>query len=324
MESASKLREKIVKIVDIARYAPSVHNAQPWKVSVDKNSIRVDVSPSHSLKFSDPTGRETIISLGIFSEALVLGAAAHGFVLKEASLSSGGSVLEFVHSDQKIDPAIKGDVRSLKTRCTDRSIFEPVQISAAAVRKIENSSSIKGATVKVVVDKKIISKIADLTSRGISLALGSPDFRRELSGYLTLPWSHSKRGISVLSLRIPMLLAVMEPHFIRWGIGLGEEVKTEKRRWLSASGIIFITTAGDVKNDWFQAGRAYLRTALAAEHLGLAQATSAATVEASTFHEDVEDILNTKQRLQSATRIGRGSNKKIYSPRVSASELLAT
>jgi hypothetical protein len=173
------------------------------------------------------------------------------------------------------------------------------------------------------VDRDVVKAAAKLTSQGIQLALSSPGFRKELSQYLVLPWSRKKRGIAVKSLHVSWLLEVMEPWLIRLGIGLKAEADLEKKRWLSASAIIVITSIGDMPKYWFEVGRTYLRVSLIVEKHSLSQATSAAVVEASDFHEDVEKLMHTKQRIQSMMRIGApGAPKRYHSPRLDAEELI--
>jgi hypothetical protein len=109
---------------------------------------------------------------------------------------------------------------------------------------------------------------------------------------------------------------------MKTGLGVTSEVKLERKRWLSSSGIIFITTAGDVPEYWFEAGRAYLHVALEIENQGLSQATSAATVEASNYHEDIERLLGTNERLQCVIRVGKGAKNRNHSPRVNVEDLL--
>ncbi len=111
---------------------------------------------------------------------------------------------------------------------------------------------------------------------------------------------------------------------LKLGLNTGKEAALEEKRWLSASAIVLITTEGDLHDDWFEAGRVYMRVSLEIERSGFSQATSAATVEAATFHEDIEKLLGTSQRLQAAIRIGKGVSKRKYSPRVSAEELITS
>ena len=320
-----KLSESLTKIVDIARLAPSVHNTQPWRISTQNNSIVVELDPRFTLTDGDPTGRETIISLGIFCEALTLSAATFGFACQSAKLDDRRAELKFdenVSEQARMDADSK--IRLLRTRCTDRSIYKMRELSDVDLQSLQASSHIDGVQVMADSDPDHIKKTAGLTAQGIQLALSNPKFRSELSQYLVVQNSHKKRGISVRSLYIPGLIAFVEPFILRLGIALGQEVKLEKKRWLSSSGLVFITTDGDMPEYWFAAGKAYLEVALAIEALGLSQATSAATVEASTFHEDIEQMLGTSKRLQCVIRIGEGQKNRAYSPRVDAAELITS
>lgn len=320
MQVSQKLEAELPSILESARLAPSVHNTQPWKLSIKDSSVIISIDERIDLKYSDPTGRETYISLGIFTEAFMLAAASRGLSDGKIALEGSRAKLEF-----KLGPVARLDkeLAALARRSTDRSIYKPVDIPPAIIKEIEGID-VPGVRLRVVTDRQLIETTAGLTAKGIGLALSNPDFRKELSRYLIRPWSGKKRGISTGSLALPTPLAVMEPWFIRIGAGLRKEVKVEQKRWLSASGVVFVITSGDITKDWFAAGRAYLRASLAIERAGLSQATSAATVEASTFHEDVEDMLKTNQRLQCVIRIGRGLAKRHSSPRLSAEDLLAT
>lgn len=305
------------KLIEIARLAPSVHNTQPWIISTDRENIEVRIDKGHKLGPGDPTGRQTIISLGIFSEAINLAAEEIGFKMTETKLSNDKVILKFKKDKPKVN-----EVKFIKKRATDRSIYEKVVIDKAAEGLIKKSWS--GGTLKIWVmkDESFMKELAEFTSKGIRLALSNPEFRKELSDYLVLPWSGKKRGIAVWSLYIPAILAFMQPLLLKFGFNTGQEAKLERKRWLSASAVILITTDGDLHEDWFEAGRAYLRVSLAVEKLGLSQATSAATVEAATFHEDVEKMLGTNQRLQAVLRIGKGVKNRRYSPRLSTKELI--
>ena len=315
------LADHLVNILEIARLAPSVHNTQPWLVSVDGDAIKIEADARHKLTYGDPTGRQITISLGIFSEAVCLAAEQLGL---KAAKTSFQQERVFIHFEKTADKQQSNSelVRLLRQRHTDRSLYRPIALTEEFVKIIEHSHI--GADVRVwaTTDQAKIKKIATLTAQGISLALHSPDFRKELSHYLVLPWSKKKRGIAVRSLYIFWLLELFEPWLIKFGVGLRTEVRLEKKRWLSASGVIAITAAGDMPKFWFEAGRTYLRVSLTIEKFGLSQATSAAAIEASNYHEDIEELLGTNQRILAMIRVGNGSRKKYYSPRVKPNELL--
>lgn len=323
IKETESLSRKLFDIVDIARLAPSVHNSQPWRVSMEDDRIKVSVDPAFRLVDGDPTGRQTIISLGIFCEAMLIGLMHYNFQTTKVVFQDESVVLSVKEVPKPLD--VNGDIASLRTRATDRSIYRPTTIDDK-IRKIilASGAGIPGAKVWLVRDKPAIDHLAKWTAQGIGVALSSASFRHELSHMLVRPHSKKNRGISTASLHIPKTLAIVEPMLMGLGLGLKQEVKLEQKRWESASAICMITTDGDMPDYWFSAGRVYLRAALAIEKLGLSQATSASTVEASTFHEDVEQLLGTKQRLQSVIRIGLGAKHRPHSPRVNANDLIST
>lgn len=323
MKESVSLQDKLVDILNIARFAPSVHNAQPWKVSLEDDTLLVRIDKTHSLKHGDPTGRQTIISLGIFCEAIVVAARHEGFNVM--GVAFGGSSVKLklkpsfdtFHSDKTAE--------LLKKRCTDRSIYRPAKLSQKMIDNIEGFAGINsGLELKFTTDRITIDKIAKLTSRGIRLALSNPAFRKELRVHLVEPWSRKKRGIAVRSLYINWLLAVMQPFLMDLGVGSKAESILEKKRWLSATGIVLILGDGDSSRYWFNAGRGYLRASLEIEAAGLSQATSAAVIEASNYHEDIESLIGTNKRLLGMIRVGEGSKLRHYSPRVDAEQLITS
>lgn len=322
MEKFNDLYQKVSAILEIARLAPSVHNTQPWIVQLKKNELTVSVDKNFALSDGDPTGRQTTISLGIFAEAIRIGAILNGLDCKFSNVKNTSFTAILIGLQRQARTNVSGQVKLLKQRCSNRSIYSPAIIEDELKTKLAHCSVSGDISVKVVTDKTIIDKVAVLTSKGIRLALGSPAFRKELSSYLLLPWSKRKRGISVKSLNLPWPLGILQPSLIRLGLGLNAEANLEKRRWESASAIVAISGKGDMPEHWFEAGQSYLQASLAIEQAGLSQATSAAIVEASNFHEDIEDLLQQNERILCLIRIGRGQKKGQHSPRLGVSELL--
>lgn len=312
-------RSDLLEILEIARWAPSVHNTQPWKVTAEGDMITVEIDKTHKLVDGDPTGRETIISLGIFCEAISIGCAHSGKKVESMSLQTDGAKIRVAESGQEQTTAEK--VKLLESRSTDRSIYKPAEISAEMVSDLKACADGLEVTVEVSAGKPVIEKVADLTSKGIALSLSSPSFRKELSNYLVLPNSNSKRGINVKSLYLPGFITWFEPWLVKSGLVRGFERDMEKKRWASASALIMVTALGDLHKYWFDTGRAYLRLSLTIEKHGLSQATSAAIVEASNYHDDIEDMLGTKLRILALMRVGQGKKRRYQSPRLSAEDL---
>lgn len=321
MDINGLLNNRIMEILELARFAPSVHNTQPWIVAVRDDNILIQIDQKYRLEDGDPVGRQTMISLGIFSEAVVIAARKYNLLLKQVTLSDAGVALRFGFFESKTDNTYADLIRK---RVSDRSVYKRIAISPEMVTALENSDQQKGIGISVRTDPEFIARVSDLTARGIAIALSNPGFRKELSKFILPARSIKKRGISVKNLYIPKIRSMFEPLLLRFGWKLDKEAIIEKERWNSASGIICITSQSDMPRAWFDAGRTYLQVALLVEKLGLSQATSAAAVEASTYHHDLEQMLGTTRRLQCVIRIGEGRKKRQPSPRVDAVDLLAT
>lgn len=316
-----KLTDNITNIISIARLAPSVHNSQPWQVRLKNDALLISPEPGRRLAQGDPTGRQTFISLGIFTEACVIALEYYGFKTKGIKVSK--ETIEITTSQGTAGMANDNLVKSLKTRFTDRSIYRKVEITSQQTDKITSSWQSEGVKLSVSTDTEIIDRCASLTAQGLLLALSSPGFRKELTDYL-VPSQKTEYGIPLSTLQTGKLQTAVTKQLIASGLSRKHEAETERKRWQSAGALVFVLADGDSIEYWVESGRAYLRASLAIEELGLSQATSAAIVEAMDLHEDIEKMLGTNQRIQCLLRIGRGQSKPKYSGRLSAESLIIT
>lgn len=312
------LEKSINNIISIARLAPSVHNTQPWQVKAEGDKIILSLKPERKLIYGDPIGRQSWISLGIFTESCVIALRVEGF---EATNIIQDDEQIYINVRSSVGNFDKSDLVALKNRFTDRSIYTPTKITGDQIKEFEASWQSSSVEVKGVTAHEIIDKCATLTRQGLLLALSSPDFRKELSDYL-VPNDKTPYGIPTSALKSGKIISRFTKRLIARGVRRKQEAQLEYERWLSASAVIFILASGDTKPYWLEAGRAYLRASLAIEKLGLRQATSAAVVEASDFHEDIEQMLGSKKRILCMLRVGISNSKKIYSGRFEVEDLI--
>src|SRR4051812_18680510 len=72
--------ETMRRALDLARFAPSAHNTQPWRVTTDAGRLVVSVDPRRRLANSDPLDRDLHLGLGGFVEALTIALRGEGVV----------------------------------------------------------------------------------------------------------------------------------------------------------------------------------------------------------------------------------------------------
>ena len=80
VQAAGLLEPEHIAILHHASLAPSGHNSQPWTVRVvGPHEWIIEADPNRRLPGVDPQNREAMLSLGAFTENLVLAAGALGF-----------------------------------------------------------------------------------------------------------------------------------------------------------------------------------------------------------------------------------------------------
>src|SRR5262245_28606056 len=71
-------REVVRRALDLARFAPSAHNTQPWRVSSVEGALVVGVDPRRHLEHGDPNKRDLDLALGGFVEAIAIALRSEG------------------------------------------------------------------------------------------------------------------------------------------------------------------------------------------------------------------------------------------------------
>jgi hypothetical protein len=66
-------------LLEVARWGPSAHNIQPWRLRpVSEDAAALLCAPDRPLPDTDPTGRFTMVGLGVFVETLAIAARETG------------------------------------------------------------------------------------------------------------------------------------------------------------------------------------------------------------------------------------------------------
>src|SRR5580700_7375696 len=81
--------ETVKRALALARFAPSAHNTQPWRVGMDGGRLVIGVDPRRRLSHSDPLGRDLRLALGGFVEALTLALANEGVAVEAVDPPTG-------------------------------------------------------------------------------------------------------------------------------------------------------------------------------------------------------------------------------------------
>jgi nitroreductase len=136
--------ETVKRALAIARFAPSAHNTQPWRVSREGDRLVIGVDPRRHLAHSDPLARDLHLALGGFVEAITLALAAEG-VAAAAVDPPAGAFAALEHAGSRGRDA--GPISLLRRRQTSRLAYSPRPLEAAAVDALAAAARAHGISL---------------------------------------------------------------------------------------------------------------------------------------------------------------------------------
>lgn len=128
--------ETIRAALMLAIRAPSVHNTQPWRWCIGKNSLHLYAEPDRQLHSTDPDGRDLMISCGVALNHCVIAFAASGWQAKvhrfpnPADHNHLASIELTRHSPTEADVALAA---AIPRRRTDRRHYTSRPVSVKEI-----------------------------------------------------------------------------------------------------------------------------------------------------------------------------------------------
>lgn len=304
--------------VEAARWAPSVHNTQPWRFGVHHSghhsgqgggqgsriSLRADVE--RRLEVSDPDGREMLISCGAALFTLCVAVRRLGYVPRVRLLPDPDRPHLLADVDFG-DPLTENeDARRLygqiRERRTHRGAFRPDPVPASLLSTLRQEAQREGATLHLATDVHTRGALAALTQAAEHVQRLNPAYVAEAARWAPAPRSPRQDGVHEGA--YPKDPARTEPHFpgrdyargLGWGAGAPEDPTREP----ITGTVAVLTTTGDTRADWLRAGQALQRVLLRA---GLEEDISAA------FHTQALEVPELREFIR--TRFCAGDHPQM-------------
>jgi len=162
-----------LRVVDLARRAPSIQNTQPWSWSVDDTTIHLYADWGRWRRRDDPAGRHLLISCGLALHHAEVAARGLGWdaVVSRFPHSPGdrhGLVarLDLVPSFASSEGA--AELTALTQRRTDRRRFTSWPVAEELIQELCASASSRGGlavSLPDVVDRFRVEHLVDLAQR---------------------------------------------------------------------------------------------------------------------------------------------------------------
>jgi hypothetical protein len=304
--------DEIVRyVVSRAVWAPSVHNTQPWRFTVDDGPrISLYADAGRRLAVADPDGREMMTSCGaaLFTIRLALRSLGYVPVTRvlpdpaQPDLVARVSWPEHAEADE-FERRLTSHVL---TRRTHRGAFDPEPLPPGTLAALRDAAAREGAALRLVADDGRRAALAAAVQTAEHQLHQDGERLRELARWTPAPGSARRDGVPATS--YPARAERTQPYFPGrdfarghgWGVPpLGTAT------WHRAAGVAgLLTTTGDRPADWVRAGQALQRILLTASVCGAAVALHSQPLELPWLREFLRTQLSDGACPHLVLRIG--------------------
>ena len=123
MSNAEEVKKALVQAADAARFAPSIHNTQPWRWVVQGGSLKLFGVTERQLTEQDPEGRMLLLSCGTALHHAQVALEAEGWryeIARPESPENGPLAVITPTEQEPIRPEATRHFQMLQVRRTDR------------------------------------------------------------------------------------------------------------------------------------------------------------------------------------------------------------
>jgi len=268
--------QQMIEFVRYATLAPSGHNTQPWKFSLNEHSIRIFSDFTRRLPVVDPDNRELYISLGCALENLVIAAKYAGYDSEVEYFPEGEPDECLLVTLKRINAAEDNILfQAIPKRHTNRREYNKQQIPRADLNKLESVPKEDGVTSLVLTEPRAIEQIIELVKEGNRIQMNDDAFMAELISWIRFSDLEAEKHLDGLTSRAmgsspaPSWLGRM---FMRLFVSAKSQSKTDEKNILSSSAVMVIISEKNDKKSWVDIGRSFERIALTLTALNIKNA----------------------------------------------------
>ncbi len=277
-EQPLKAREAI-ELIRFATLAPSGHNTQPWKFTINENSIQICPDLSRCLPVVDPDNHALFISLGCALENLLIAAHCSGLGTDvEYFLPGETQECLIVHLSRDSSQWNETDATLLKAipqRQSTRNAYENREILQEDLRQLERASVREGIQFRLFTTPQEIEPIIEFVKEGNRRQFSDSAFIDELLSWIRF----SRREVELHQDGLPGTVMGL-PSIPRW---LGQslmkiaatpesQAKQFAKMIRSSSALMLFIAEQNDKKHWVNLGRSFERVALTATSLNIKHA----------------------------------------------------
>lgn len=300
-------RQAMDAAVEAARWAPSVHNTQPWTFSVSDVEIGLKADTGRQLKAGDVTGRELVISCGaaLFTMCVAMRCAGFEPVVRVLPDPDRPGLLATVRPGRESEPdevtrVLGGEI---ERRHTHRAGFADVPVPDAFVESLVRAAMGEGVRLTPVRSAEAVEVLAALTRAAQGVQEQDQRFGLEVVRWARPPGSTRADGVPAGSYPregAPTEAVFPQRHYA-WRQGWGAPGGQDE----TAVGVVAVlTTRADDRRDWLATGQALQRVLLQASAHGVSAAFHTQALELELLREFLRLELFSGEHPQMIMRLG--------------------
>ncbi|MEJ2579729.1 MAG: nitroreductase family protein [Kineosporiaceae bacterium] len=307
---------------EAVRWAPSIHNSQPWRLRKHPDGLTVLEDSARSVPVIDPAGRDRTISCGaaIFNAWISLRTLGHDTAVNLLPDPLDPAALATLHRVGPRAPSEQEDLlhRMIPLRHTHRRVYRSNVVAEDDLLELRRAVSAEGARLSVA-DPAARRRLAGLLRRAAYAQAADTEIRREVEQWVRrgTPDRTVVDGIPSNALGTSPFPVDSLVHGGTRGVPEAEEVEAE----LARSTVLVLSTREDTRRDWVTAGMALERLLLTATAMGLVAAFAEQPLQDPQMRPQVADALEIWGHPQLLLRVGRPLVDAVATPRRPLTEL---
>lgn len=282
--SEDEVTRALVQAADAARFAPSIHNTQPWRWVVRQDRLELFGVVERQLTEQDPGGRMLLLSCGTALHHAQVALTAEGWRHEiERTATEPLATIRAVEREA-VHPQATRHLQMLQVRRTDRRTVTDEKVSQETLRHLVEQAEAGGARLHVLGRDQVI-ELAVAVEHAQKAEDSDDRIRAEMAR-----WVGGERadgtGIpaSALPEEVPLTTVAERDFQVRGTLSAGDGHD-------AAATYAVLYGTGDDAVDWLRAGEALSRLWLAATEQAVSLLPLSGPVEIASTRQTLRGML---------------------------------